>query len=47
MRTGEIVGVEALLRRRHATRGLLGADEEVPIAEKNGLILEIGQWVLR
>jgi EAL domain-containing protein (putative c-di-GMP-specific phosphodiesterase class I) len=27
MRTGEIVGVEALLRRQHAIRGLLGADE--------------------
>jgi EAL domain-containing protein (putative c-di-GMP-specific phosphodiesterase class I) len=43
MRTGEIVGVEALLRRRPAITGLLGADEEVPIVEKNGLILEIGQ----
>jgi diguanylate cyclase (GGDEF)-like protein/PAS domain S-box-containing protein len=47
MRTGEIVGVEALLRRRHAIRGLLGADEVVPIAERNGMILEIGQWVFR
>jgi diguanylate cyclase (GGDEF)-like protein len=47
MQTGEIIGVEALIRRRHGARGLLGADEVVPIAERSGLILEIGQWVLR
>lgn len=47
MQTGEIIGVEALIRRRHGAKGLLGADEVVPIAEKNGLILEIGQWVFR
>lgn len=46
MQTGEIIGVEALIRRRHGAKGLLGADEVVPIAEKSGLILEIGQWVL-
>jgi EAL domain-containing protein (putative c-di-GMP-specific phosphodiesterase class I) len=46
MQTGEIIGVEALIRRRHGAKGLLGADEVVPIAEKSGLILEIGHWVL-
>jgi diguanylate cyclase (GGDEF)-like protein/PAS domain S-box-containing protein len=46
MRTGEIIGVEALIRRQHGAKGLLGADEVIPIAEKSGLILEMGQWAL-
>jgi EAL domain-containing protein (putative c-di-GMP-specific phosphodiesterase class I) len=47
MRTGEIIGVEALIRWQHTAKGLLGADEVIPIAEKSGLILEMGQWTLR
>jgi len=46
MQTGQIIGVEALLRWQHGAKGLLGADEVIPIAEKNGLILEMGQWAL-
>lgn len=44
--TGEITGVEALLRWMHPDRGLLSPAEFVPIAEDSGLILPIGQWVL-
>jgi diguanylate cyclase (GGDEF)-like protein/PAS domain S-box-containing protein len=46
MQTGQIIGIEALLRWQHGGKGLLGADEVIPMAEKNGLILEMGQWAL-
>lgn len=46
MRTGTMVGAEALIRWQHPTRGLLGACEIISIAEDNGLIVEIGEWVL-
>ncbi|NIY76943.1 EAL domain-containing protein [Thalassospira sp. HF15] len=46
-KTGDMVGVEALLRWNHPTQGLVGPHEIIPIAEKSGLILEIGDWVLR
>jgi diguanylate cyclase (GGDEF)-like protein/PAS domain S-box-containing protein len=47
LRTGEIVGVEALLRWRHPGRGIVLPGQFVPIAEECGLIVPIGQWVLR
>lgn len=47
LRTGRMVGVEALLRWLHPQKGLLGADEIVPLAEENGLIAAIGERVLR
>jgi EAL domain-containing protein (putative c-di-GMP-specific phosphodiesterase class I) len=46
-RSREVVGVEALLRWRHPGRGVLSADEFVPLAEETGLIVGIGRWVLR
>lgn len=46
MRTGELVGVEALLRWQHPERGLLTPDEFLPIIENHPIRVEIGQWVL-
>jgi len=45
--SGEIIGVEALVRWRHPQRGLLPAATFIPAAEACGLLVAIGQWVIR
>jgi diguanylate cyclase (GGDEF)-like protein/PAS domain S-box-containing protein len=44
---GQIVGFEALLRWQHPTRGLLGPEEFIMVAEETGLIRDLGWWNLR
>jgi diguanylate cyclase (GGDEF)-like protein/PAS domain S-box-containing protein len=45
--TGEIMGFEALMRWQHPTRGLLGPDQFIAVAEDTGLIRELGWWCLK
>ncbi|MFH5185854.1 putative bifunctional diguanylate cyclase/phosphodiesterase [Paenibacillus sp. TAB 01] len=47
MTTGEITGIEALLRWRHPELGIVSPADFIPLAEENGMIIPIGEWVLR
>jgi diguanylate cyclase (GGDEF)-like protein len=47
LRTGEITGAEALVRWRHPQHGLVSPAKFIPLAEDTGLILPLGDWVLR
>ncbi|HJT24521.1 MAG TPA: EAL domain-containing protein, partial [bacterium] len=47
LRTGFIVGFEALARWQHPEKGLLSPNDFIPLAEETGLIINIGEWLLK
>jgi len=47
LQTGEVKGIEALVRWNHPQRGMLTPVQFIPLAEETGLIVQLGRWVLR
>ncbi|MEE4143812.1 MAG: EAL domain-containing protein [Halieaceae bacterium] len=45
-RSGEVVSMEALVRWKHPTRGMVSPLEFIPVAESTGQIIELGEWVM-
>ena len=47
LKNRELLGFEALVRWQHPTKGLILPGEFIPVAERSGLILGLGDWVLQ
>ncbi|WP_150913511.1 GGDEF and EAL domain-containing protein [Marinobacter halotolerans] len=47
LKTGELIGVEALIRWQHPVRGLLSPDQFLPVIERHSLGNAVGEWVIR